>query len=427
MKEALMKIVALGIMCFPLFATPFLLKLAGGVLGKVAGFVNNPNKGPFDKMNKANQQRADTLRANQSRKSADKFTSYDPNTAKRYQRAAYKIRKVLPRPSALRDADREAAATSAQQNLKSSKDTYVADRVGDSDDYQARLAGLSASEAAEARRAPAAHPQAARYLQRAQASAIAQEAKAAAERVAAFTAQYEAAGTRGADFATGGYLEKEYRSAINTGDADRAVAAINRMISLGAGGKASARRVLTTTQVTDEGVRDRVSKAVLQDNFNDLVGTHGDIVKGGNFDASGDWVIDGREGMGKLSSEQLAGQDVDTLRLYEGVISATEAARIIGDNQLKSKVKSQAALDVLERIAGRAPSDLRLKRNIHATSRTVGLFNLPEYEYNYLWSDTTYIGVMAQDVLQVAPDAVCLIDGFYHVYYDKLGTSLRIK
>ena len=39
----------------------------------------------------------------------------------------------------------------------------------------------------------------------------------------------------------------------------------------------------------------------------------------------------------------------------------------------------------------------------------------------------TYIGVMAQDVLQVAPDAVCLIDGFYHVYYDKLGTSLRIK
>lgn len=427
-RDLLLKIFALAVMMFPLFATPFLIKLAGGVIGKVAGMVNNPNKGPFDKMRKSTQAEAERRRTNTSRRALEREQGYNPATANRRQRAAHRVRRYLPGGGAVADANREAMAASAQKNLASAKESFVADQAAHDPAYQARLAGLSSREADAVRRNPTANPEAARYLQRAQAVATAQEAKAAAERVAAFTAQYEAAGRDGADVTSGGYLEQEYANAVRIGDADRAIAAINRMVSLGAGGKAAARRTLTTHTVSDGGVRDRVTKAVLQDNFNDLVGSHGDIVKGGNFDSAGNWVIDGRAGMAGLSSEQLAGQDVETLRMYESVISQTEAARIMADVQLRSKVKSQAALDILNRVATpRRPSDIRLKHNIRATGRTVGLFDLPEYEYKYLWSDVNYVGVMAQDVLKVAPDAVCIIDGYYHVYYDKLGTTLRVK
>ena len=73
------------------------------------------------------------------------------------------------------------------------------------------------------------------------------------------------------------------------------------------------------------------------------------------------------------------------------------------------------------------PSDARLKKNITRTGNDVGAFGLPEYEYSYVWSDERYLGVMAQDVQQVCPEAVVEINGFLHVRYDMLGTELRKK
>ena len=61
-----------------------------------------------------------------------------------------------------------------------------------------------------------------------------------------------------------------------------------------------------------------------------------------------------------------------------------------------------------------APSDRRLKRNIKRLATLAHGIKL--YSFNYLWSDTTYVGVMAQDLLAVArwADAVHLgSDGFY--------------
>lgn len=60
--NALVDIFSLGVTAFPLFATPFLLKFSGGLLGRIAGVVNNPNKGPFDKLRKAGESRIDTRR-----------------------------------------------------------------------------------------------------------------------------------------------------------------------------------------------------------------------------------------------------------------------------------------------------------------------------------------------------------------------------
>jgi len=44
-----------AVQAIPFFVTPLLIKLSGGVLGKFAGMVNNPSKGPFDRLRKGGE------------------------------------------------------------------------------------------------------------------------------------------------------------------------------------------------------------------------------------------------------------------------------------------------------------------------------------------------------------------------------------
>jgi hypothetical protein len=68
-------------------------------------------------------------------------------------------------------------------------------------------------------------------------------------------------------------------------------------------------------------------------------------------------------------------------------------------------------------------SDVRLKRDIALLEwldRGIGL-----YRYRYLWDDTVYVGVMAQEVARVLPDAVRRGgDGYLRVDYARLGLRL---
>ncbi len=69
-------------------------------------------------------------------------------------------------------------------------------------------------------------------------------------------------------------------------------------------------------------------------------------------------------------------------------------------------------------------SDVRLKEDVRRIGTTV--FGLPLYHFKYLGKPETYEGVMAQEVLQVMPDAVSVgADGYYRVNYGALGTSMR--
>jgi outer membrane immunogenic protein len=73
---------------------------------------------------------------------------------------------------------------------------------------------------------------------------------------------------------------------------------------------------------------------------------------------------------------------------------------------------------------GPAPSDMRLKRDI----ALVGYLDngLGLYRYRYLWDDTIYVGVMAQEVAQLAPQAVLLgSDGYLRVDYAQLGLRMQ--
>jgi hypothetical protein len=69
------------------------------------------------------------------------------------------------------------------------------------------------------------------------------------------------------------------------------------------------------------------------------------------------------------------------------------------------------------------PSDRRLKADIVQ----VGMLRpgIPLYSFRYFWSDDIYVGVMAQDVLPVRPDAVTTdASGFMRVDYGRLGTRM---
>jgi hypothetical protein len=69
------------------------------------------------------------------------------------------------------------------------------------------------------------------------------------------------------------------------------------------------------------------------------------------------------------------------------------------------------------------PSDVRLKRDIGLLARLGNGIGL--YRYRYLWSDTVYVGVMAQEVATIVPDAVLQgADGFFRVDYGRLGLRL---
>jgi hypothetical protein len=49
------------------------------------------------------------------------------------------------------------------------------------------------------------------------------------------------------------------------------------------------------------------------------------------------------------------------------------------------------------------------------------------YRFSYNGSDTAYVGVIAQEVEQVMPEAVTRgRDGYLRVFYDKLGLKLRL-
>jgi hypothetical protein len=68
-------------------------------------------------------------------------------------------------------------------------------------------------------------------------------------------------------------------------------------------------------------------------------------------------------------------------------------------------------------------SDIRLKRDIYVVGATPDGLKL--YSFRYNGDEETFVGVMAQDVLEVMPEAVVTrADGFYAVDYAMLGLEM---
>lgn len=68
-------------------------------------------------------------------------------------------------------------------------------------------------------------------------------------------------------------------------------------------------------------------------------------------------------------------------------------------------------------------SDIRLKTNVSALEYFENEIQL--YSFRYIWSDTCYVGVMAQDIIISHPEAVIQhSSGYYLVDYAKLGLKM---
>jgi hypothetical protein len=105
----------------------------------------------------------------------------------------------------------------------------------------------------------------------------------------------------------------------------------------------------------------------------------------------------------------------------------------LGQNSLLANDRTGATLDIVDPLGsstsplmfggqGQIPrvSDTRLKRDIVLVGRLDNGLGL--YRYRYLWSDTDYVGVMAQEVALIRPKAVVHgIDGYLRVNYEMLG------
>jgi hypothetical protein len=69
-------------------------------------------------------------------------------------------------------------------------------------------------------------------------------------------------------------------------------------------------------------------------------------------------------------------------------------------------------------------SDRRLKRDIARLGRSPS--GLPVYSFQYVWGGPRYVGVMAQDLLKLRPDAVILDEsGYYKVDYARIDVEMR--
>ena len=69
-------------------------------------------------------------------------------------------------------------------------------------------------------------------------------------------------------------------------------------------------------------------------------------------------------------------------------------------------------------------SDIALKHDIVLLGHLAN--GLGYYRFSYIGSQKSYVGVMAQEVEKVMPDAVTRgRDGYLRVYYEKLGLTFR--
>lgn len=89
--------------------------------------------------------------------------------------------------------------------------------------------------------------------------------------------------------------------------------------------------------------------------------------------------------------------------------------------------RSTAAQDVILysiMIMDSGPSDIRLKHGIALLGHLAN--GLGFYRFSYHGSDKAYVGVMAQEVEAVMPDAVVRgSDGYLRVFYDRLGLRMQ--
>jgi hypothetical protein len=129
----------------------------------------------------------------------------------------------------------------------------------------------------------------------------------------------------------------------------------------------------------------------------------------------GDWRIVNQQSTGvdtKIVGQTAAVVDIGKFGLFYSAAGAQAGALKI--------IQSMYGTNVTIGKYNLTYSDIRLKKNILRIGKLLNGLNL--YRYRYLWSDVFYVGVMAQEVEQIIPEAVVYgSDGYMMVNYDKIS------
>jgi polysaccharide biosynthesis/export protein len=98
---------------------------------------------------------------------------------------------------------------------------------------------------------------------------------------------------------------------------------------------------------------------------------------------------------------------------------------VVEDSAARLALKEVKDVLPLAAVSAFFVSDVRLKRDITPIAKLENGLRL--YRYRYAWSDTLYVGVLAQEVLEVAPGAVSRgADGYLRVNYARLGLRMQL-
>jgi hypothetical protein len=98
---------------------------------------------------------------------------------------------------------------------------------------------------------------------------------------------------------------------------------------------------------------------------------------------------------------------------------------VVEDSTARLALKEVRDILPLAAISGFFISDVRVKRDITPIAKLEN--GLRFYRYRYAWSDTLYVGVLAQEVLEIDPLAVSRgADGYLRVNYARLGLRMQL-
>lgn len=327
-------IIALLILAMPLFAMPFLFKIAGGALGKINDMANRRLNQGIDPMAKWTGKKA---------KQYGKFGAFAAGGA--LSRAGNKLSggkmfnpdkpgRITRAYRGIRAFDKATELSlEARKQGKQAEITENAAKMGQTGVGSVVIGGVGGSRYSEI---------------------IAQQmADASEKRIKANIVRYERGGKQGAEFhfkgddgaTANGYLIDQFHDAIKRNDHEQAQAVVTRLTNLGVGGRKALERLVSETEVQDGSMRDAITKSLVQDNYSSLVSSRGDIAKGGYDSNTHTWNTAGS--LGKVGTEQLSKQDVETLEKHYDDIDALEAQRIISEPELKANVTNARALEIL--------------------------------------------------------------------------------
>lgn len=126
----------------------------------------------------------------------------------------------------------------------------------------------------------------------------------------------------------------------------------------------------------------------------------------------------------KKIDDALAGIDAGKRQTLSRLITGTAfVAPIVASFAMDGLTISKAQAQPANGSGALILSDRRLKTGVARVATLPSGLGL--YRYRYLWSDIEHVGVMAQEVRDVTPEAVVAgTDGFLRVDYQMLGLEM---